>query len=1261
MHLKGKRVLSWDDILSDKHICQHEIMKRLLEKQIPSRSILLGSPGSGKSTFTRSSKSRRERGSSFERNTDGIEIRSLGNQSFWEFGGQEVLFSTHQFFMSENAQYLLFVNLFEFADDAENNKCETLTEYWMKEIKTFTKINENHCPPVIFVGTHCDRFDKIHSGNLKKQLAIDKLLQLSETTNLHSHKYVYELANTSDKSWIECAYSDSVIQSILKQIRSNTEEYIRKDQGFSQSGDCSFAIQYLKAKQKIEIEKSKKPFMWWNEFKIEIFYSENIHSEEYIEQISKSLKNSGVIETHRFHSSGASDLVILDPIFLTEAFRSIITLRSSPKNKRGYFTWNEIENNFHSTGIQEKNMKKELLLIFEMFHLIIKLPSGEYYVPGMLHSQSNNNMDHACNNEIQSNRKQYDSEKSFQFIGRKYKFSPRIPFGFIERLIVRILHFPGMEIHSSSSVNNFYVFSEEDGNYSNQNFHIFIQLDENEDIEDHSILIISIYYPKEEENNFYSLFFFHHIFQSPHEVLHSFVNSNSSIDQTILLSNQQKEIGTEYDLLLNFNHNFKNYRQYICGNDIQVFESDVFQYKFTKYLNKTNKKFVWVGTIREFEKEEKEFIFKESISTNFENLKAMFNEIILLKMIENEFTLKLIGICFPTNDLLNSRAILDTPSNKMIDLTSKEDYLKHQMLMIVEKSPFGSLADCFEEMKACSVSLKLKIAFDIARGMNILFLKSGMKIIHRNIKPENIFIFSLDEIATNEIKCIHAKLGDLGRCVIGIPFYFHSLDDDFRYTAPEALKGSSIIPYSPSIDIYSFGILLWQLLSCKIPFYEMENENNIVEQIISGHRPSIDDLPSDIPEEIIEMIEYCWHSNPKQRMGFEKIISILSPYFKGDLKFSNNIKFQKMKYKASTAKNLKIKRKIIGKNINESFFSNIEFVGNGCDGLVMICDFHLENKNYRVALKMLMEFHGHKISGSAHRKKINEFNILSDDIQHPNIVCKYGSFISIPSDIMIQHVDENIRDLCFEQNNPKTKKKHQFYILEAYRKTLQSVIESLSFHQIVKYSYQLSSALLFLFKNNIVHLDVKADNLMISFNDDLVMIDFGHAAKFNTNGFVHYESVNVGNILHLSPEVLQATKEQKDLPCKLQHSWELGMIIYEMFNQGNAPFEYYTPSSTIDFSKIPNQFKELIPKLLCSEKERISIEVAYDCLKNIFNDDYDENESHSVESHYVLQNPCGKVKGKKKNKTKKHKNFTKEQIQKKKMKSKKFPNKKCKK
>ena len=280
---------------------------------------------------------------------------------------------------------------------------------------------------------------------------------------------------------------------------------------------------------------------------------------------------------------------------------------------------------------------------------------------------------------------------------------------------------------------------------------------------------------------------------------------------------------------------------------------------------------------------------------------------------------------------------------------------------------------------------------------------------------------------------------------------------------------------------------------------------------------------------------------------------------------------------------------------------------------------------------------------------MNEFNILSDDIQHPNIVCIYGSFISIPSDTMINNVDKSIRDLCFEKNNPNIKKKHQFYILEAYRKTLKSEIESLPLHQIVKYSYQLASALLFLFRNNIAHLDVKADNIMISFNDDLVMIDYGHAGKFDENGFIQINNGFFGNPLHLSPEILQALREQRNLPCKLQHSWELGMIIYEMFNQGKTPFEYYFPEFTIDFSKIPTQFKGLISKLLCLEKERISIEVAYIELKNIF------YEYEEIDIETVAQKTCSIVK------EKKNKLITKKQTQNKKSKNKKLPNKKSKK
>ena len=749
-----------------------------------------------------------------------------------------------------------------------------------------------------------------------------------------------------------------------------------------------------------------------------------------------------------------------------------------------------------------------------------------------------------------------------------------------------------MEIHPSSTVNNFYVFSEEDGNYNNRNFHIYIQLDENKNNNDDSILKISIYYG--EENNFYCLFFFNFIFQSPHEVLYSFGNLNLSINQTILLNNEQQEIGTEIDLLMNFNAKFKHYQQYFCGN-VKVFESDLFLCKYIKFLHKINNNFVWRGSICELGNEEKgeEFIFKEAVSITPDSLKSILNEIILLKMIENELMVKLVGICFPTDGLLISRINLDT-SNKLFGLTTHEDYLNHQILM-VEESPLGSLANCFEDIKACSMLLKLKIAFDIARGMNILFLKSGMKIIHRDIKPENIFIVSMDEHSTREINSIHAKLGDLGRCVIGIPFYFHPLDDDdFRYTAPEALIGFSFAPYSQSIDVYSFGILLWQLLSGKIPFYDLAND--IKNQIINGHRPSFDDLPLCIAndEEIVGLMKACWDENPLARPSFGEIISILYPKI---YDWINSSKNQYIKYIYQT---FEIKRKIIGKKLNASMFSILEFKGEGSGGLVMICNLILEESQYKVALKMLRNYETRNLSGTKHRKTINEFNLLSDDIQHPNIICKYESFRSIPTDEMIQHVNESTRDLCFDNHNEK--KKHQFYILQAHEKTLESVIDHLDSDQIMKFSFQLSYALLFLFTKNIVHLDIKPDNLMISSNGDLVIVDFGVAGYLNKLGFVLINQTSGGNQYHLAPEVLQARIDKENLPCSLQYSWELGMIIFEMFNKGTLPFKLYNPNifhstPTLDLSNIPSNLQDLVSKLLCPAKERLSIQNAHEILK----------------------------------------------------------------
>ena len=394
--------------------------------------------------------------------------------------------------------------------------------------------------------------------------------------------------------------------------------------------------------------------------------------------------------------------------------------------------------------------------------------------------------------------------------------------------------------------------------------------------------------------------------------------------------------------------------------------------------------------------------------------------------------------------------------------------------------------------------------------------------------------------------------------------------------------------------------MFWEILTGKIPFQELKEKKDacdIEKMIINGYRPPLDILPDDTPLCIIEIINDCWNATPSKRPTLGRIISILTIILQ--LNISDEQEIQK--YLPSNESNYAMKQLIIGKNIDTSYFTNIQFKGKGCDGLVMICEFHLDGNIYNVALKMVINLSDGKISSSEQRKKINEFNILPQIQQHPNIVCLIGSFQCIPSDDMIDYVDKSIRDLCFDHG---LKKKCQFYILEKYEKTLESVIHDLSEEKIIKYSLQLSSALLFLFHQNIVHLDIKSNNLMISTNDDLILVDFGVAGIMDSDGQVQYSQTQGGNSPHLSPEVLSAKVGERNLPCKLQYSWELGMIIFQMFCKGKLPFENYSSSfsfseNSLDLSCVLFPFKDFLSSLLCTAEHRSPILEAHEALLRI--------------------------------------------------------------
>ena len=128
--------------------------------------------------------------------------------------------------------------------------------------------------------------------------------------------------------------------------------------------------------------------------------------------------------------------------------------------------------------------------------------------------------------------------------------------------------------------------------------------------------------------------------------------------------------------------------------------------------------------------------------------------------------------------------------------------------IITEYLSGGSLRAFLHKLEHKSLPLEKLIAFalDIARGMEYIHSQG---VIHRDLKPENI-LFDQDF-------CV--KIVDFG--IACEEAYFDALAEDpgtFRWMAPEMIKHK---PYGHKVDVYSFGLVLWEMATGRIPYEEM--------------------------------------------------------------------------------------------------------------------------------------------------------------------------------------------------------------------------------------------------------------------------------------------------------------------------------------------------------------------------------------------------------------------------------------------------------
>ncbi|KAF5728684.1 serine/threonine-protein kinase HT1-like [Tripterygium wilfordii] len=182
--------------------------------------------------------------------------------------------------------------------------------------------------------------------------------------------------------------------------------------------------------------------------------------------------------------------------------------------------------------------------------------------------------------------------------------------------------------------------------------------------------------------------------------------------------------------------------------------------------------------------------------------------------------------------------------------------------VITEYLSEGSLRSYLHKLEHKLIPLEklIAIALDIVRGMDYIHSQG---VIHRDLKPENVLIdqdFNL-KIADFGIACEEASC--------------YSLAEDpgtYRWMAPEMIKKK---PYGRKVDVYSFGLILWEMVAGTIPYEDMNPIQAAFAVVNKNLRPII---PGDCPLALRALIEQCWSLNPEKRPEFWQIVRVLEQF-----------------------------------------------------------------------------------------------------------------------------------------------------------------------------------------------------------------------------------------------------------------------------------------------------------------------------------------------------------------------------------------------
>jgi serine/threonine protein kinase/ankyrin repeat protein len=183
--------------------------------------------------------------------------------------------------------------------------------------------------------------------------------------------------------------------------------------------------------------------------------------------------------------------------------------------------------------------------------------------------------------------------------------------------------------------------------------------------------------------------------------------------------------------------------------------------------------------------------------------------------------------------------------------------------IIMEFLSRGSLDRLLHSKEPLSFALRYSIALDIAKGLGFLHRRH---VLHRDLKSLNVL---LDEH-------YKAKLSDFGLSKIKNTstdtYGGAGMAGTLMWIAPELLMDAEA-KYTKPCDVYSYGMVLWELLSRQVPYRNISNRALIPVHVGMGKREII---PLGSPEILSQLTQRCWAQEAGQRPEISEVVRELS-------------------------------------------------------------------------------------------------------------------------------------------------------------------------------------------------------------------------------------------------------------------------------------------------------------------------------------------------------------------------------------------------